>query len=279
MFKTANFLKKIKDHEFNKHNYSMDDHEEIKKDLIIKISQDKKTIKFLKFLVNLTVLDERFIQCGSILFIYWNYGLKILELKIHSQQGLTWQHVTEVDLNLIIKLLNCKWRNLRINELNKFNDHSRRVNSVCFSPDGRSLASSGDDQSIHLQDVKTGKKKSIIISKGSVKSVCFSPKNNTLASSKEQYMYLWNLKKENKYLNQVIIHSRLIPSVFLLITELNPPSIKLTNLSLSLCKEEIKQSFFFYRNKENNANSTQKCRLNIFKTDKAKFTTQTHTSL
>ena len=42
-------------------------------------------------------------------------------------------------------LFNCKWKNLRIQEVNKLEGHSREVTSVCFSPDGSILASGSVD--------------------------------------------------------------------------------------------------------------------------------------
>lgn len=53
-------------------------------------------------------------------------------------------------------LFNCKWRNLRIQEINKLDGHTNKVNSVCFSPDGSTVASGSSDKSIRLWDVKTG---------------------------------------------------------------------------------------------------------------------------
>ncbi|CAK73487.1 unnamed protein product (macronuclear) [Paramecium tetraurelia] len=73
-------LKQIRDHEFNQQNYSTDNYEEIKKDLIIKISFDKKIIEFLRFLVHLTALDMRFIQSGS------NSLHLLIEMKIDCKE-------------------------------------------------------------------------------------------------------------------------------------------------------------------------------------------------
>ncbi|CAD8215043.1 unnamed protein product [Paramecium octaurelia] len=206
-------LKKIRDHEFNKQNYSTDDYEEIKKDLIIKISWDNKIIEFLQFLVHLTALDDIYIQCGSNslhLLVLMKVDLKescFENIRIRNTSILG-ANLVRCDLsgsvldNVIIsgvnlnqaKLFNCKWKNLGINEGIQLNGHSGRVNLVCYSPDGKSLASCSDDHSIILWDAKTGKIKTIIRGKGMVKSVFFSPQNTTLAFSYGIFVYVWSLK-------------------------------------------------------------------------------------
>ncbi|CAD8162590.1 unnamed protein product [Paramecium octaurelia] len=84
--------------------------------------------------------------------------------------------------------------NFFFQELNKLDGHCGRVVQVCFSPDGKSLASCSDDNSIILWDVRTGKVNSRIKVKQEVKSVCFSHNTSTLAFSSGNFVYLWNLK-------------------------------------------------------------------------------------
>ncbi|CAD8130344.1 unnamed protein product [Paramecium sonneborni] len=81
----------------------------------------------------------------------------------------------------------------------KFLIKSQSLNqsSVCFSPDGTTLASGGGDQSIRLWDVKTGQQKAKLDGHSDyVRSVCFSPDGTTLASvSGDESIRLWDVKK------------------------------------------------------------------------------------
>ncbi len=72
--------------------------------------------------------------------------------------------------------------------------HKSRVNSVCFSPDGTTLAGGGGNGNIFLWDIATGKlqKTPIIKHKDQVFSVCFSPDGTMLASSSDLF------EEENK---------------------------------------------------------------------------------
>ncbi|CAK72861.1 unnamed protein product (macronuclear) [Paramecium tetraurelia] len=199
--------------DFNKKNQSNEDQAQIRKELIKKIGEERQIIEFLKFLVRLTAVDEKFIQCGS------NILNLLVEMKVDLRDenfenirirdtslvggnfvrcnfnGSEFDNINISGINLNqAQLLNCIWKNIKIHELNKLDGHSQGVNLVCFSPDGKSLASCSDDNSIILWDIKTGKMKQIVKGKGVVKSLCLSPNNTTLAFSRKQCVYLWNLK-------------------------------------------------------------------------------------
>ena len=69
------------------------------------------------------------------------------------------------------------------------------MNSVCFSPDGRRLASGSGDRTVRLWDVETGACVKTLEGHGDeVLSVCFSPDGRRLASgSDDSTVRLWLL--------------------------------------------------------------------------------------
>src|SRR5262245_52525836 len=74
--------------------------------------------------------------------------------------------------------------------------HTNRVASVAFSPDSKTLASGGDDQTIHLWNVRTGQLQGILRGHThAVECVVFSPDGQTLASgSSDETIKLWDVQ-------------------------------------------------------------------------------------
>ncbi|CAD8167962.1 unnamed protein product [Paramecium octaurelia] len=231
--KIAIVLNTIKDHELNRENYSVEKYKQIKQNLITKISQDVKIQELFKFLVQLTSVDDNYIQCGS------NSLHLLVEMKVDLREqsfenirirntSLIRAKLVRCDLsgsefdNVIIrginlngaKLFNCKWRNLGINEGILLNGHVGKINSVCFSRDSNYLASCSDDKTIRLWDMKTGYIKSVLKGKSQVNQACFSPNSTTLASCNDQFVYLWNLKT-NRCINKLVGHNRQVNTICL----------------------------------------------------------------
>jgi WD40 repeat protein len=83
---------------------------------------------------------------------------------------------------------------------------------VAFSPDGKTLASGSDDNTIKLWDVATGKEQATL--KGHtawVASVAFSPDGKTLASGGDTTVRLWDM--EGKELATLKGHTKGVNSV------------------------------------------------------------------
>jgi energy-coupling factor transporter ATP-binding protein EcfA2 len=88
-------------------------------------------------------------------------------------------------------------------EYNRLDGHNGSVNSVSFSPDGKTLVSGSDDNTIKLWNVETGKE--IRTLKGHdnwVRSVNFSPDGKTLVSgSDDKTIKLWKVETDSNLLN------------------------------------------------------------------------------
>ncbi|CAD8072777.1 unnamed protein product [Paramecium sonneborni] len=211
--KTISILQIFQRHEFNKIDFSIKAYEESRKFLMQKISTDENIIQFLKFIVHLTALEESLIQSGS------NSLNLLVEMKIDLTQqsfrnirikntslngasfakcdlsGSQFQNfkIHGINLNGAI-LINCKWKNLYINELHKIEGHIGNVDSVCISTDGLILASGSSDTSIRLWDIKSGEEKYLLQGHNDyVRSVNFSPDGKLLASgSDDKSIRLWD---------------------------------------------------------------------------------------
>jgi len=93
-------------------------------------------------------------------------------------------------------LRNWEWyyvRRLCHSALLTLRGHTKQVNVVCFSPDGRHLASASDDETVKIWDAATGKEERTLTGHGAVHGVCFSPDSKRLASGgADKTVSVWN---------------------------------------------------------------------------------------
>ena len=74
-----------------------------------------------------------------------------------------------------------------------FIGHTDLVNSVAFSPDGKTIASRSRDKTVRLWDAKTGAHKHTLKHPNKIHSVMFSPDSNTIATvGSDKTVRLWN---------------------------------------------------------------------------------------
>ena len=74
--------------------------------------------------------------------------------------------------------------------------HTGTVNTLAFSPDGKTLASAGWDKIILLWDPNTGKHKYALTGHtANIRSVAFSPDGQTLASASGKEIHLWDVSR------------------------------------------------------------------------------------
>jgi WD40 repeat protein len=81
-----------------------------------------------------------------------------------------------------------------LRERNRLEAHRNRVTSVSFSPDGKTLASSSDDNTIKIWDIATGKEiRTLDGLHNGVNSIGFSPDGKTLASGNDNTIKIWDI--------------------------------------------------------------------------------------
>ncbi|CAD8129532.1 unnamed protein product [Paramecium sonneborni] len=190
----SNILNQIKNHDFNKSDYSSE------------IYFEKEKIQLNRYLKKRRLSFFYDSQFTSQLIDLKNESFENIKIKNTSLVGINFvrcnlsgsefENVDISGMNLNgAQLLYCKWKNLKFHELYKLDGHTDYVKSVCFSPDGTILASGSADNSIHLWDVKTGQQKAKFDGHtSSVYSVSFLDGTTLVSGSDDKSIILWDVK-------------------------------------------------------------------------------------
>ncbi|MEI6881452.1 MAG: caspase family protein, partial [Bacteroidota bacterium] len=84
--------------------------------------------------------------------------------------------------------------------------HAAEVNSVCFSPDGKYIASGSWDNTIKIWDIENGSMFTLSENNSVVRFVCFSPDGKKIAScTNHDIIKIWDVESR-KFINTLEIH-------------------------------------------------------------------------
>jgi WD40 repeat protein len=91
------------------------------------------------------------------------------------------------------------WETATKKEIHKLPGHQGTVLAVAFSPDGKLLASAGNDRAVRIWEVTNGKALATFKEQGPVHSIAFSPDGKFLAStSSHASILLWDVARFRK---------------------------------------------------------------------------------
>ncbi|CAD8090406.1 unnamed protein product [Paramecium primaurelia] len=216
-----------------------------------------------QFLVNLKVLDHKIDKGESNSFnlqVEMKVNLNSNPLKHQDQRYFfDWSNQHQCNLresvfsNVYISganlngalLFNFIWNNQKCRNYFKLDGHNDYVLSICFSPDSYQLVSCRKDNSIHLWNIRTGKKITQLNSlQYDVYSICFSLNGTTLESIRQDsFIFQVMLRQEKNYVNQNVITKFQIHQASLLMVKYQLLMVQISQLVYWMQKRTIKHNF------------------------------------
>jgi len=136
------------------------------------------------------------------------------------------------------KIMRLNWLNPTFGEELFTLDHDTKIMTVIFSPDGKKLVSGGEDGTITLWDVSSGKEiQHLLDHQGRTTSLSFSPEGTTLASGGfDKTIRLWNVTDETVVFNKILSNNTFVvnavafsPDGTILVSTDDPGWIKVWN--------------------------------------------------
>src|SRR5690349_10278368 len=101
--------------------------------------------------------------------------------------------------------------------------HAGRVRSVAYAPDATTLASSGNDWTVRLWDLATGRARSVLVgNEVAIRSVAFAPDGRSLVSTAAEVEYymrtseaiLWDLPSCKVRSTVTIRHNKVLSAAY-----------------------------------------------------------------
>lgn len=143
-------------------------------------------------------INNNFIEIGSVSQNITEFNdINIDTQKIYQYRV---RAFTERNVSKYSKIIKIGWNYGNYSIIKKFSGHTGPVWTVCFSPDGKFIATGAGtgDGTVKLWDVSTGNLVHTFSGFSDVRSVCFSTNGDILAAAGDYFIKLWQINNFNE---------------------------------------------------------------------------------